>query len=72
MTNNSSLNAMLSKLGDEVDAELRAELHPADQVLNAVARDILRLERDMTVPGSSSSDSVRIERLMRFIEDRNF
>jgi len=66
------LDDLLNELNDEVDEENRAALKPADQRLDDVAREILRLERDLTVPGSPSSESVRIERLMNFIEGREF
>lgn len=66
------LDDLLNELSDEVDEENRAALKPADQRLDEVAREILRLERDLTVPGSPSSESVRIERLMNFIEVREF
>jgi hypothetical protein len=66
------LDDLLNELNDEVDEEKRAALKPADQRLDEVAREILRLERDLTVPGSPSSESVRIERLMNFIEGREF
>jgi hypothetical protein len=66
------LDDLLNELNDEVDEENRAALKPADQRLDEVAREILRLERDLTVPGSPSSESVRIERLMNFIEGREF
>ena len=66
------LDDLLNELNDEVDEESRAALKPADQRLDKVAREILRLERDLTVPGSPSSESVRIERLMNFIESREF
>ena len=80
MTTNSGkkaqgLDAFLSELteiSDEIDADKRAAMKPADQRLDDVAREILRLQRDMTVPGSPSSDGVRLERLMRFIEEREF
>jgi hypothetical protein len=68
----SGLGDLLNELNDEVEEEKRAALKPADQRLDEVAREILRLERDLTVPGSPSSDSVRIERLMTFIEEREF
>jgi len=68
----SGLGDLLNELNDEVEEEKRAALKPADQRLDEVAREILRLERDLTVPGSPSSDSVRIERLMSFIEEREF
>lgn len=66
------LDDLLNELNDEVDEENRAALTPADQRLDEVAREILRLERDLTVPGSPSSENVRIERLMNFIEGREF
>ncbi len=66
------LDDLMNELNDEVDEETRAALKPADQRLDEVAREILRLERDLTVPGSPSSENVRIERLMNFIEGREF
>ena len=71
----SGLDALLNEfaeLGLEIDEEKRDAMKPEDQRLDEVAREILRLERDMTVPGSPSSDSVRAERLMRFIEEQDF
>ncbi len=68
----SGLGDLLNELNDEVEEEKRAALKPADQLLDEVAREILRLERDLTVPGSPSSDSVRIERLISFIEGQEF
>ena len=68
----SGIGDLLNELNDEVEEEKRAALRPADQLLDEVAREILRLERDLTVPGSPSSDSVRIERLISFIESREF
>ena len=62
----------ISKISEKIDEEKISAMTPADQRLDELAREILRLERDLTVPGSPSSDSVRIERLMRFIEDRDF
>ena len=72
MVTSSSLGALLTELGNEVDEERLAEITPADHGLHEVAREVLRLERDMTVPGRTSPDSVRIDRLMRFLEDREF
>lgn len=77
MTNGSGkklqgLDALFSEISDEIDEEKLSALSPADQRLDDVAREILRLERDMTVPGSPSSESVRTERLMSFIESREF
>ncbi len=67
-----SFAGLLSELSDEVDEDRHATMTPADQKLDEVAREILRLARDLTVPGSSSSEAVRLERLMSFIETRDF
>jgi len=66
------LDALFNEISDEIDEEKLSALSPSDQRLDDVAREILRLERDMTVPGSPSSESVRTERLMSFIESREF
>lgn len=71
-TNVQGLDDLLSEISDEIDAEQRAAMSPADQRIDDVSREILRLLRDMTVPGSPSSESVRLDRLMRFIEEREF
>jgi hypothetical protein len=67
-----SLADLLSDINDEIEEEKFANLSPDDQTLEKIARDILRLERDMTVPGNPKPDSVRIESLMQFIEERDF
>jgi len=66
------LEALLADVIIELEAEKRAELTPGEQRLDSVAREILRLQRDMTVPGTAASDSARLERLARFIEEREF
>ncbi|MDR6836567.1 hypothetical protein J2W93_001395 [Acidovorax delafieldii] len=43
-----------------------------DQVLADIARRMLRLERDMTMPGSATSAAARVERLAKFIEEEQF
>lgn len=66
------LDDLLNELNDEVDEDHRATLEPADRRLDEVAREVLRLERDLTIPGSPASENVRVERLMNFIEGREF
>lgn len=63
---------MLMGAVEEVEQEQRAAMSPEEVKLDAIAREILRLERDMTIPGSSATDSVRAERLMNFIESKDF
>ena len=66
------LEDLFSEVDEELAAEKRAAMAPDAQRLDEISREILRLQRDMTIPGSSSPDGVRLERLMRFIEEREF
>lgn len=68
----SSLEDLLDELSDEVDAEQAAFMPKEDQILAEIARRMLRLERDMTLPGSGTSTSARVERLAKFIEEEKF
>ena len=67
-----SLADFLNDLNDEIEEEKFAELSIDEQTLEKIARDILRLERDMTVPGNPKPDNVRIDNLTQFIEERDF
>ncbi len=67
-----SLADLLSDINDEIEEEKFAVLSPDEQRLEKIARDILRLERDMTIPGNPKPDNVRIDNLMQFIEERDF
>ena len=69
---NSSLEDLLGEIEDEVDAEQAASLTKEDQALAEIARRMLRLERDMTMPGSATSEAARVERLAKFIEEEQF
>jgi hypothetical protein len=66
------LASLLGELSDEIDTEAKAALTPEDKRMDEIAREILRLERDLTVPGTTSSEAARIERLMNFIEGQEF
>ncbi len=68
----STLEDLLGEIAEEVDAEHAASMSKDDQVLAEVARRMLRLERDMTMPGSATSASARVERLSKFIEEEQF
>lgn len=68
----SSLEDLLGELSDEVDAEQAASMPKEDQVLAEIAHRMLRLERDMTMPGSATSAAARVERLAKFIEEEKF
>ena len=70
----SSLEDLLGEIEDEVEAEQVAAMSKEDQALAEVARRMLRLERDMTMPGSAtaSAQAARVERLAKFIEEEQF
>ena len=68
----SALKDLLGEIGDEIEAEQAASMSKEDQVLADIARRMLRLERDMTIPGSATSAAVRVERLAKFIEEEQF
>lgn len=63
---------LMGELNDEIETETFAELKPDQQKLETIAREMLKLEKDMTVPGATQPDSVRVDRLMQFIEERDF
>ncbi len=68
----STLEDLLGEIEDEVAAERDASMSAEDQTLAEIARRMLRLERDMTMPGTATSAAARVERLSRFIEEENF
>ncbi len=70
----SSLEDLLGEIEQEVEAEQAASMSKEDQVLAEIARRMLRLERDMTMPGSATATSQvsRVERLAKFIEEEQF
>ncbi len=67
-----SIAALLADLGEEVESEKLAALPPQDRVMDELAKELLRLERDMTIPGNLMPDATRVERLTRFIEEKDF
>lgn len=68
----SALEDLLGEIEAEVEAEQAASLSSEDQALAEVARRMLRLERDMTMPGSETSAASRVERLAKLIEEEQF
>ena len=67
-----ALKDLMGELEDEVETEQTASMSKEDQALAEIARRMLRLERDMTMPGSATSAAARVERLARFIEEEQF
>lgn len=66
------LKNWIVEIDDELTREKEAAMSPAEKKLNDVARQLLQLERDLSVPGATSSDATRRERVLRFIENEEF
>jgi hypothetical protein len=66
------LSELLHEIAAEVDEDQVASLPEEEQVLEAIAREILKLERDLTLPGTGQSESARVDRLSQFIVDKDF
>jgi len=66
----------LKGLFGDINLELEAEAHETlsidDKKLHEIAQRLLRLERDLKVPGVSSGVEVRVERLMEEIAKERF
>lgn len=66
------LKALFGELDEEIESEKLTSMSAEERNMDELAKEILRLERDMTIPGSPLPDGTRIERLTRFIEDKEF
>ena len=66
------LKALFGELDEEIESEKLSSMSAEERNMDELAKEILRLERDMTIPGSPMPDGTRIERLTRFIEDKEF
>ena len=66
------LKALFGELDEEIESEKLSSMLAEERHMDELAKEILRLERDMTIPGSPMPDGTRIERLTRFIEDKEF
>ena len=66
------LKALFGELDEEIESEKLSSMSAEERNMDELAKEILRLERDMTIPGSPLPDGTRIERLTRFIEDKEF
>ena len=66
------LKALFGELDEEIESEKLSSMSAEERNMDELAKEILRLERDMTIPGSPMPDGTRVERLTRFIEDKEF
>jgi hypothetical protein len=64
-----ALKDLMGELEDELEAEQAASMSKEDQGLAEIARRMLRLERDMTMPGSAAAAAARVERQSKLKEE---
>lgn len=67
-----SVREEFAAAAQDLRVEEDAELSEYQRTMGIVVRDILKLERDMTQPGSSVSEALRIDRLAKFVQERTF
>jgi hypothetical protein len=66
------LKELFGDINDEIEAENHQGLSENDKKLHEVAQRLLRLERDLKVPGVSSGVDTRVERLLEEIAKEKF
>jgi hypothetical protein len=57
---------------NELQAEAAAQLSPKEREMAEVAQELLRMERDMLLPGSEQGVTERVKRIGDLIESREF
>ena len=72
----SPLEEFLEDIESEADEELKTEatsqLSAEERTLAEVAQELLRMERDMLLPGSEQGTTDRVKRIGDFIEGKEF
>lgn len=66
------IKGLLGDIKDEIEAEDFETLSAKDKKLHEVAQRLLRLERDLKVPGVASGADVRVDRLLEEIAKESF
>jgi hypothetical protein len=69
---NMGLKELFGDISAEIDAEDHETLSPADKKLHQVAQRLLRLERDLKVPGVTGGVDTRLDRLLEEIAKEKF
>lgn len=67
-----SLSGLFEDINAELEAEFQEKLSVNDKKLHEAAQRLLRLERDLKVPGVSSGAESRVERLLEEIAKEQF
>lgn len=66
------IKGLLGDIKAEIEAEELETLSAEDKKLHEVAQRLLRLERDLKVPGVASGADVRVDRLLEEIAKESF
>ena len=66
------IQGLLGDIKAEIEAEEFETLNVEDKKLHEVAQRLLRLERDLKVPGVASGAEVRVDRLLEEIAKESF
>jgi hypothetical protein len=57
---------------EELKTEAAAQLSEEERAMAEVAQELLRMERDMLLPGSEQGTADRVKRIGDFIEGKEF
>lgn len=66
-----NIDDLFSEVNQELEQEADSSLNPKDRQLKAISQRLLQLEKDLRVPGASTSTQ-RIERLLDAIQKEDF
>jgi len=66
------MSKLLEGLANEMGDEAKNTLSPEEMKLHEVAQRLLRLERDLKVPGVAQTSAVRVDRILDALAKENF
>lgn len=66
-----NIDDLFSEVNQELEQEADSSLNPKSRQLKAISQRLLQLEKDLRVPGASTSTQ-RIERLLDAIQKEDF
>lgn len=66
-----NIDDLFSEVNQELEQEADSSLNPKNRQLKAISQRLLQLEKDLRVPGASTSTQ-RIERLLDAIQKEDF
>ena len=63
---------LIGGIAEEINSEDLDRMTPNEQAMSEIAHELLRMERDMLLPGNEQSETERIRRIGEFIERKDF